>query len=123
MYAIEKWKVEWMMGVQTLAEVKIQKGIFQRDLLSLLLLAIAMRPLTFVHRKCTGVTKSPEKIHRFMYMDAVKVFAKNEDKLVTLIQTIRIYTQYIVMEFVIKMWHADNEKCQKRMIGRNRITK
>ena len=35
-------------------------------------------------------------------MDDIKVFAKNEKELETLIQTIRIYSKDIAMEFVIE---------------------
>ena len=37
-----------------------------------------------------------------MYLDNIKLFAKNEKVLETLIQTVRIYSQYIAMEFGIK---------------------
>ena len=40
-------------------------------------------------RKCTGeykLTKSPEKIKHLMYMDNIKLFAKNEKELETLIE-------------------------------------
>ena len=37
-----------------------------------------------------------------MYMYDIKIFAKNEEELETLIQTIRIYNQDIAMEFSIK---------------------
>ena len=53
------------------------------------------------HKKCTGgykFTKSPEKITQLMYMDDIKLFVKNEKELVTLIQTIRIYSQDIGIE-------------------------
>ena len=37
-----------------------------------------------------------------MYMDEIKLFAKNETELNTLIQAVRIYSQDIGMEFGIK---------------------
>ena len=37
-----------------------------------------------------------------MYMDDIKLFAKNEKELETLIHTIRIYSQDIGMEFGIE---------------------
>ena len=36
-----------------------------------------------------------------MYMDDIKVFAKNEKELEILVQTIRIYSQYIGIELGI----------------------
>ena len=37
-----------------------------------------------------------------MYKDGIKVFAKNEKELKTVIQTIKIYSQDIGMEFSIE---------------------
>ena len=48
-----------------------------------------------------------------MYMDDIKLYAKNEKGLETLIHTVRIYSQDIRMEFGSrKMCHACNEKWQ-----------
>ena len=51
---MENWKVESTTEKKTLAEVEIQKVIFQVDALSLLLFVIAMMPLNHILRKCTG---------------------------------------------------------------------
>ena len=88
---MEKWRVALIGGGQTLAEVKIQRGIFLGNSFSPLLLIIAMMSLTYVLRKCTGgykFTKSQEKINNLLH--DIKVFAKNEKELEALIQTIRI---------------------------------
>ena len=47
-------------------------------------------------------TKSLEQINLLMYMDDMKLFAKNEKELETLIQTIRIYSQDIGIKFARK---------------------
>ena len=52
----------------------------------------------YILRKCYRsykFTKFPEKVNYFMYIDDIKLFAKNEKELETLIQTIRIYSQDI----------------------------
>ena len=49
-----------------------------------------------------------------MYMDDIKVFAKNERELETLIQTVRIYNQDIGMEFGI-------EKCAMLIIKSRKL--
>ena len=57
-----------------------------------------MMPLNHIHGKCTAgykLIKSQEKIN----MDDIKLFAKNEKELETLIQTVRIYSQYIGRKF------------------------
>ena len=46
--AIETWRVEPTAGGRSLAETKIQREIFQRDLLSPLLFIIAMMPLNHI---------------------------------------------------------------------------
>ena len=45
-----------------------------------------------------------EKVNHLMYMDDIKLFAKNEKELETLVHTVRIYSRDIGMEF-------DIEKC------------
>ena len=46
--------------------------------------------------------KSQEKINHQGYMNDIKLFAKNENGLETLIQAMRIYSEYIGMEFGIE---------------------
>ena len=78
---------------RSLAETKIQRGIFQGDVLSPLLFKIATMPLHHTLRKCTAeyiLSRSQEKINHLMYMDDIKLFAKNEKELETLIHTVRI---------------------------------
>ena len=85
-----------------LAEAKVQRGIFQGDALSSLLFIIVMMPLYHILRKCTArykLSKSQEKINQLMYMDDIKLFAKNEKDLET---SVRIYSQDIGMKFCIE---------------------
>ena len=59
-----------------------------------------------------------------MYMDDIKLFAKNEKELETLIHAVMIYSQDIRMEFGIeKMCNASNEKWQMTSDWRNETTK
>ena len=102
---MQTWRVELTVGGKSLAEVKIPRAIFQGDALSPLIFVIAMMPLKHILRKCTAgykLIKSQEKIN----MDDTKLFAKNIKVLETLIQTVRIYSQDIGMEFCI-------EKCAR----------
>ena len=100
----QTWRVELAAGGRSLTEAKIQRGIFQEDALSPLLFIIAMMPLNHILRKCIAGYKlsgSQEKINHLMYMDVIKLFAKNEKELETLIRAVRIYSQDIGMEFGI----------------------
>ena len=108
---METWRVELTARGKGIAETKIQRGIFQGDALSPLLFIIAMMPLNHILRKCTAgykLSRSQEKINHLMYMDDIKLFAKNEKELETLIHAVRIYSQDIGMEFGI-------EKCAMLM--------
>ena len=102
---MKTWRVELITGGRRLAEAKIQRGIFQGDALSPLLFIIAMMPLNHILRKCTAgykLSRSQEKVNHLMYMDDIKLFAKNEKELETLIHTVRIYSRDIGMEFGIE---------------------
>ena len=90
---------------KTLAGTKIQRGIFQVDALPPLLFIISTMPLSQILRKCTAgykLTTSQEKINHLMYMDDIKLSAKNEKEWETLIPAVRIYSQDIEMEFGIE---------------------
>ena len=78
---MKAWRVELTAGKRSLAEAKIQRGIFQGDALSSLLFIIPMMPLKHILRKCTIGCKlrSWEKINHLMYIDDIKLFAKNEN--------------------------------------------
>ena len=102
---METCRVELTAEGKSFAGVKIQRGIFQGDALSRLLFVIVMISLNNMLRKCIAgykLTKSREKINKPMYMDDIKLFAKNEKELETLIQRVRIYSQDIGMEFGIE---------------------
>ena len=51
---MKTWRVDLTAGGRSLAEAKIQRGIFQGDALSPLLFIIAMKPLNHILRKCTA---------------------------------------------------------------------
>ena len=102
---MKTWRVELTAGGRKLAEAKIQRGIFQGDALSPLLFIIAMISLNRILRKCTAgykLSRSQKKISHLMYMNDIKLFAKNEKELGSLIHAVRIYSQDIGMEFGIE---------------------
>ena len=98
-------ELNWQQEEKSLAETMIQIGIFQGYALSPLLFIIAMISLNHILRKCTAeykLGKSQQKINHLMYMDGIKLFAKDEEEVETLIHTVRIYSQDIGMEFGIE---------------------
>ena len=101
---MQTWRVELTAGGRSIAERKIQRGIFEGDALSPLQFIIGKMPLYHILRKCAAgykLSRSQEKINHLMYMDDIKLFAKNEKELKTLIRAVRIYSQDIGMEFGI----------------------
>ena len=80
---MKTWTVQLTAGGRSLAEAKIQRGIFQGDAQSPLLFIIVMMPLNHIIRKCTAgykLSTSQVKINHLIYMDDIKLFAKNEKK-------------------------------------------
>ena len=78
-----------------------------------------MMPLNHILRKCTAGykhSKSQERINHLMYKDDIKLFAQNEKEWETLIQTFRIYSQDIGMEFGIDKYAMLVIKSGKRHI-------
>ena len=84
-------------------EILIKRRIFQGDALSPLLFVIALIPLTHILRTAnpgyefrSGVT-----INHLLYMDDIKLFSKSKMALDSLIQTLRIFSEDIGMQFGI----------------------
>ena len=78
---MKTWRVELTAREKSFAETKIQRGIFQGDALSQLLFIIAMMPLNHILRKCTAgykLCKPQEKTSHIIYIDDIKLCAKNE---------------------------------------------
>ena len=86
-------------------------------------------PLNNILRKYTAGYKrcrSQKKIIRLLYMDDIKLFAKNEKELETLIHAVRIYSQNIGMEFGIEIcarlvmksgkWHTTGIEICARLV-------
>ena len=104
---------------KSLADEKIQRGIFKGDALSLLIFAIVMMLLNHILKKSTAwykLSKLQEDITYLMYMDNIKLLAKSGKELETLIQAVRIYSQYIGMEFGIEKCAMFVMKSGKRLM-------
>ena len=110
------WRAELKAGRLSFVEVRVKRGIFQGDTLSPLIFVRAMMLLNQIIRKYTAgykQSKSQKKINHFMYMNDIKLFIKSEKELETLLQTVRIYSQDVGMEF-------DIEKCTMLIMKRGK---
>ena len=85
------WKVQQTSCGETLGLVNIRRGIFQGDSLSPFLFVICMIPLTEVLRKVKmGYTFDGVKINHLLFMDDLKLFAKNENEIDSLTSTVNL---------------------------------
>eukprot|EP00795_Rhopilema_esculentum_P006840 gene6840-biopygen8293 len=114
--SMTNWKVQLTSCGETLGLVNIRRGIFQGDSLSPLLFVICMIPLTEVLRKVKmGYTLDGVKINHLLFMDDLKLFAKNENEIDSLTSTVNLISQDIGMEFGIK-------KCGVVTLRRGKLT-
>ena len=74
-------------------------------------------PLNHILRKCPAeykLNRSQENINHLMYMNDIKLFAKNEKQQETLIHAVKIYSQNIGREFGIEKFAKQVMKVGKR---------
>ena len=103
--SMKSWKVELTSGGQTLGAVNIRRGIFQGDSLSPILFVIALIPLSEILRKVKmgySLGKDGGKFNHLLFMDDLKLYGRNVNEIDSLIQTVRIFSQDIGMEFGIQ---------------------
>ena len=100
--AMSSWNTLLTVNGQILGQVNIRRGIFQGDSLSPLLFVAALIPLTVILRK-TGfgyqTSKNAAKISHLLYMDDLKLYGKSAPELESLLNTVRIFSNDISMEF------------------------
>ena len=76
-----------------------------------------MMTMTHILRKSKAgykLSKSGERINHLLFMDDLKLYAKNEKALDSLIQTVRIFSTDIGLEFGI-------EKCAMLTLKRGKV--
>jgi hypothetical protein len=111
------WKTNLFSDNQLLGTVNIKRGIFQGDSFSPLLFVIALIPLTHVLRETNmgyQLEKNGPKINHLLFMDDLKLFAKNENEIDSLVQTVQQCSDDIRMEFGISKCATVSLKRGKR---------
>ncbi|XP_068237161.1 uncharacterized protein [Palaemon carinicauda] len=101
------------------AEVNIRRRVFQGDSLSPLLFIVAMIPMTKVLQKMVAgyqLKKRGNKINHQMFMDDIMLYDKSFKEIDTLVQTVKIVSGDIRMEFGI-------EKCDLVNIKKDKMTR
>ena len=102
--SMNTWETELTSGGESLGKVKIKRGIFQGDSLSPLLFVLSLIPLSLILRNVKGgyqLGKQEMSINHLLFMDDLKVFGKNEKELDMLLNTVRVFSEDIRMEFGI----------------------
>jgi hypothetical protein len=99
--SMQKWNTRLESNGAVLGKVNVNRGIFQGDSLSPLLFVMSLIPLSLMLRRIkSGYNfKNKTKINHLLYMDDLKIYAKNRVELESLINTVRIFSEDIGMEF------------------------
>ena len=103
--SMSHWKTVLTAGSDVLGEVDIRRGIFQGDSLSPLLFVMCLIPLTLILRETKGryhLGKDKGSLNHLMFMDDLKLFAKDQRELDSLVNTVNIFSKDIGMEFGLK---------------------
>ena len=108
--SIGKWKVILCSGNSELGEVEIR---------SPLVFVLALIPLSLILRNAKAAyefSESKEKINHLLFMDDLKLYSRSEKGLDSLVQTVRVFSEDIGMEFGI-------EKCAILVMKKGKIVK
>ena len=111
------WKTQLTARGEDLGEMLIRRGIFQGDSLSPLLFAISMLPRSAILRESASwykLSKEEGKINHLMFVDDLKLYGKNVKEINSLLQTVRVFSSDIGMDFGIK-------KCAAMIMKRGKL--
>ena len=117
--SMEAGWVDLTCNSQSLGGVDIKRGVFQGDSLSPLLFVLCFILSTVILRKTESAyqfSSNKENINQFPFLDDLKLRAKNEEGLESLVQTVLIFSDDVYMEYSI-------DKCAILVLKRRKITK
>ena len=125
--SMESWQTILMSGNEELARVSIQRGIFQRDTLSLLLFVIGLIPLSHFLRKVNAGNLlgkgQHKKINHLLFMDDLKLYGNSEKEAGRLANTVRLFSKDIAMKFgIIKCAHVTMKAGKLVRVGRMELS-
>ena len=118
--SMKTWRVELTCADKELGEINIKRGIFQGDALSPLLFVVCLVPLTSLLLKVPAgytFTSNGEKINHLLFMDDLKLYAKNEKALETLVEAVHTFSKDIGMEFGLEKCAILNMKKGKTVVS------
>ena len=95
--SMKSWRVELISEEENLGEANKRRGIVQGDSLSPLLF-MCLLPLTHILRDAAPgyhFASHEQKVNHLLFMDDLKLYARNEKSLESLIQTVRVFSNDI----------------------------
>ena len=99
-----------------LMEVSIKCGIYQGDSLSPLLFCISLTPLSLLLDPLDGYqVTTTEQLNHLVYMDDLKLFAKNNSQLHVLLRTVKMFSDDVGLVFGL-------DKCAKFTVTRGKAS-
>ena len=117
--SMKSWKLELNTSGKTLGEFDIRRGIFQGNNLSSLLFFLCMVPLTWLLRKAKAGYEWGNKgfkLNNLLFMNDLTLFTKSKNQTHPLVQTVRIFSEDIGMQFGLK-------KCGVLIMERRKVVK
>ena len=97
--SMKAWRVDLTCNNQSLGRVDIKRRIFQGDSLSPLLFVLCFIQLTLILHKSESAyqfSSTKENVNHLLFMDDLKLYAKNAKGLDSLVQTLRIFSVTIL---------------------------
>ena len=118
---MKNWKTQLILthesGTLMSDNINIKRGIFQGDSLSPLLFCISLIPLSLeLNSLGYGYKIRTERITHLFYMDDLKLYAKDDNKLEGLLRIVKGFSDDIGMEFRLS-------KCAKATFKRGKLQK
>ena len=100
--SMNTWRVAF--NKEVLGCVSVNRGIFQGDSLSPLLFVMCLFPLTILLRQLNkGFIIDGYAVSHLLYMDDLKLYAKSEEDMTCLVNTVRIFSADIGMTFGVQL--------------------
>ena len=103
--SMNDWKLELTYNGVYLLNLEIRRGIFQGDSLAPHLFVLCMVQLSFILRKMKFHYEFGDikiRINHLLFMADLKFFAKSNDQIGSLVNTVYMFSEDIGMDFGIK---------------------
>ena len=123
---MQSWRTVLFSQKNKLEKVNIRRSIFQGDSLSLFLFVFALIPVTIILRTLKqgySFRKGKEKLNHLLFMDDLKLYGSNDNKIDSLVKVVKILSGDIGMQFgfdkcaMLKMKRGNQVHCEGIDLG------